>query len=462
MARTDCNTARPNAASLLAALFVCASALSVVALPLATPAYAGPTVTLHVKLTGSDAGNTTCTNSAPCATIGNALPVGASWYDKGYTVTIAVGPGTFNESQLSLARPVTIKGAGAGSTTVNVNSANPSCATVNLIQSEAVVIGPDCGLNAATDQVAGIYALEDVTLEGIAGLTSSPAKNQPLLVNASALDPGLSLTLSNDTFVSNATIDPNNVADYPIGVYMYGGGPTSNVSLTHDSFTGQFNPVYVRNNEGNVTVFKDSFSSEVSGFDPANGDTQTEPAEAVELIAEGSSPGYFGPMTGHYSVTDNIFSGFSGWGVRVRAGYGFVGRTGIVENVTVSHNTFAVPVSPYSQSIGTTTAVVDLEADTNGGNTLSNVVIASNSITSSGTGAIDVRVAVAPTGGNPPNTVSNITVEGNNRILGGNGVIGVDNTGSAVNATHNFWGCASGPGNSGLHDHRGECHHESL
>ncbi|HLN15708.1 MAG TPA: hypothetical protein VK277_03040 [Acidimicrobiales bacterium] len=101
--------------------------------------------TLYVASTGTDTGN--CQSMAsPCATIGYALSQGSA------NDTIDVGPGTFTEETLVMSYPVTINGAGASNTIVDVSQHNPICATyiavaisITTTNNPCVYPGPSAG-----------------------------------------------------------------------------------------------------------------------------------------------------------------------------------------------------------------------------------------------------------------------------------------------------------------------------
>jgi len=94
--------------------FVAAVGVALVAPPLSAGATGS---TLYVAIGGNNAGANSCAVvTSPCATIGYALTQGASGD------TISVGAGTFVEHQLFLTYPVSIEGAGAGNTTVDVTA----------------------------------------------------------------------------------------------------------------------------------------------------------------------------------------------------------------------------------------------------------------------------------------------------------------------------------------------------
>jgi len=388
------------------------------------------TTNLYVSASGSDVGG--CGSAADaCATVGYALTQGTAGD------TINVGAGTFDENQMLLTYPVTIAGAGAGSTTIDVDgSAAAACSSENPSNVHAVTIG-GCGGTVG----AGSYALTGVTLEGV----PDPNDGTPDLFDADGLPANVSIMLSNDAFLTNTTLDPSLASDAAVGVLLRGNDVTDTVTVESDTFSGMYEGVYAYTDPGDITVSQDTFTN-LTAYGATAGNPYPSGSYGPLGIYMEDTFNASGPaMDGPYLVSDNTFSGYSGFGVFVAAGQGYSNVSGAIANVTISGNTFDLPVT--SDGVVGTTAAIDLDADTNGGNTLSNIDIAENSISSSGTGAADVTLLDDP-GSNPANTVSGISITGNS-LLGGSGVIGVgDPNGAAPTATGDWWGCATGP-NSG-------------
>ncbi len=410
------------------------------------PVGATSTTTLYVATTGSNSGANNCqTQSSPCLTIGYALTQGAAGD------LISVGAGTFDESQLVLNYPVTIRGVGAGSTTIDVTTPDSACTTVQYNATDFVAFtingATTCGLAGAS---AGSYALTGVTLEGIGGVATGPSLT-PFLVSIEGLPSGSSVNLSGDAFVTNSTIDPLISTDFSIGIYGSNSNPTP-ITITGDAFSGMFEALMLEGSPGKANISGNTFTSLTPNTYGSGISISNYPPAGVFVFSDGPQ------MTGPYTVSNNTFSGYPGYGVVAQAGYaGYPNSSGVyspglkgtLENFAIANNSFNLPAAPTASSespllASGTSVPVGLFADSNGGNTLSNVFVIGNSITSSGTGAADVWAASVS-----GNTVSGITIQ-HNALVGGSGVSGVNNTsGTLLHATDNWWGCATGPNTTG-------------
>jgi hypothetical protein len=190
-----------------------ALAVGVVSITLAAGAQASSTTTLYVASTGND--TNACTQSAPCATITHALTVGASAYSTSNAVTISVGAGTFG-GQLIPTYPVSIEGAGAAATAIDVTSTSDGCTKPYAIFISSVA--RSCG-TGSTDaaMTAGAYAVSGATVEGVAGLATSGAPPtatvEPFIVDIAGLPAGTSVALTNDDFAASSSIDAHLATD---------------------------------------------------------------------------------------------------------------------------------------------------------------------------------------------------------------------------------------------------------
>jgi LPXTG-motif cell wall-anchored protein len=391
-----------------------------VVVSVATPASAAG-VTLLVSKSGTDAGD--CRVN-PCASVGYALsqaPSGA---------TISVGAGTFHESVLVPTVPVTIEGTGAGSTTIDVSTANTSCQGTTYSKYAIYLVETGfCG----TPMAAGAYTFSDLTLEGNGGAT--PA-DEPILVNVETVPTGSTVTFTHDDFVSNATVDPNFDEDFPVGLYAAGSPTTPAITITDDSFTGFYQAVFFEAFAGQGTVSGNTFAlSPSEGYLPVG----------VYLLSDGSNLAVpLDSMDGPFLVSDNIFSNFDGTGVLGAAGLAGTSLNGNLSNVTITGNTLDLPAASNPGST-TLTSPIRLRSASTSGSDLSAVDITRNSISTSGTGAADIQVA----GPTTPVTVSSVTIL-NNDLLGGREVVGVGNSsGAKIGAVGNWWGDPKGPSISG-------------
>jgi len=462
------------------------------------PAAVASPSTLYVAIGGRDLGNG-CTSAAdPCATIGNALgnaPSGA---------TIDVGAGTFDEKQLVVWNPVTIVGAGAGRTVLDIGEANPDCTGDGFIQHPDIQIGHDSSGNCAMPsdasgaQPVGAYALDAVTVEGTGGaLTGGNPQDQglpdaPDLV-VSDLAGASTLTLSGDEFATDTTLDPYVESDSSVGV-LVGGAPGSSTSIVDSTFTGMWQAVLAYGYSGALSISQSAFSGLVplemteavataSGvpWDPAPGAT-TEPfaPEGVLSMNPGSSGGQQG--VGTFEVTGTSFTGYDGDGVIAEAGQGYLGRPGGVEGVTISGDTFDLGVAP--DSIAGPSQPITIDADA--GSTTSDVAVTDDVVTTTGPGSAAIGLTVAPSASaSQAGAIDSVTISGDTLTATGDGASDVlledlpggapgDASGtidalsitddslagpggvavagpvvSSISATDDYWGTPSGPSEQG-------------
>jgi Fibronectin type III domain len=378
---------------------------------------AAAAATLHVATGGTDTGN--CQTSA-CATLSYALdqaPSGA---------TIDVGSGTFTDHELLPVQPVTIVGAGAGTTTLNITSGFDACGTTYV--GSALYLNGGLSICGAT-LVPGAYTFGDMTLQGVAGATAS---TQPILVSQQNLPNGTTVTFNDDRFVSDATTDPNHSDDFPVGVYAATSSPDVHEDVTGSTFSGFYQAFFLEQFAGKADVTSSTFTnlSTQSGFPPV----------AVYLLSDGSqipNP----DMNGPYTLSGNTMSGYSGNGIIAAAGLGDP-LHGTLSDVAVTGNTIDLPEADYpgSSPLRVSSAITVKTATPQ--DSVAAVTISKNHITSAGSNAIDIQVNGSP-------TITGVTIRSND-LLGGPSTVGVrDAAGAGVGAAGNWWGDPAGPSGAG-------------
>ncbi len=340
-------------------------------------------VTEYVSTKGTDTGN--CSQKKPCATVNYAI----SRATPGATINVEAG--TYNQT-VDVNKAVTIKGAGAASTTLNGAGLDTS--------------GSDYGV-LYVGNAGGIVTVSGLTITN--PYPYSYTGGEPMAVALSDPSSSDSINLTGDRFVEGKA-DSGSSTDFPIGLDTFVNAATTTVS--NDSFRGFFQGILAEDN-GPITVSNDKFTALIAN---TSGST-TYPAEGVFFLADEG-----GTYTGQVAKDDS-FSGYSGYGVAEDAGYtgGYV-TPGCVANgslqTNVADNTFAL-------TGGSKAAAISLSANGTGNN-LSGKVIGNKGYVTSPSKAIVARsVAIPPT---PPGT--NCSPYGTSN--GGGGTLHVTESGNSI------------------------------
>jgi hypothetical protein len=341
-------------------------------------------VTEYVSTKGVDTGN--CTQKKPCATINYAI----SRATPGATINVEAG--TYKQT-VDVNKAVTIKGAGAKSTTLNGAGLDPSSDNYYGI----VYVG----------NAGGIVTVSGLTIKNPYPYSYTGGEPEAVVLN----DPSSSdsINLTGDRFVEGKA-DPGASSDFPIGLDTFLNAATTTVS--NDSFSGFFQGILAEDN-GPITVSNDEFTALISN---TSGGT-TYPAEGVFFLADEG-----GNYTGQVAKADS-FSGYSGYGVAEDAGYtgGYV-TPGCVANgsiqTNVANNTFAL-------SGGSKAAAISLAANGTGNNLSGRVTGNKGYVTSPSKAIVARSVAIPPT---PPGT--NCAPYGTSN--GGGGTLHITESGNAI------------------------------
>ena len=245
----------------------------------ATAGEASPS-TEHVSTTGNDTGN--CV-SAPCATINYAIsqaPVGG---------TIDVATGTYDQT-VDITKPITLKGAGSSSTTINGAGIDPS----NNGYYGVVYVGTTGGLT---------------TIKGFTITNPYPdayTSGEPEAVALADHSSSDSIDVI-DNVITEGSADANASTDFPIGIDTFLNAATT--AISDNTISGFFQGALLEDN-GPATVSTNTFTGEIAN----TAGSTVYPAEGVFFLSDEA-----GSLTGQ-DATSNIFEDYSGFGVAMDSG----------------------------------------------------------------------------------------------------------------------------------------------
>lgn len=288
------------------------------------------TTNLWVSTTGSD--SNPCTKAQPCATIQYAVdqaPVGAF---------VHVEAGTYHQTA-NITKPLTLEGAGAGSTTVDGTGIDEGALGYYAV----IQVGDNTsGSNGITD-------IHGLTVQG-ATVTANESNT-----GQSPIDVGVyhDSQAADTVNVHSVVLGPvaDNANYYGVGFYTL--AAASKVNFYNSTVTGNFQGALLEGSSGAATVKANHFTA------LATGDT-TYPPEGVFVLSDIAG-------TSTAAVNGNVFSGYSGDGVDAEAGYagGACGPPnppcGGDVSLTANHNQF---------TLGGATGASAIYLIANSGNTL--------------------------------------------------------------------------------------------
>lgn len=286
---------------------------------------------------------TVCASGCPYTSINTALTNASSG------ATIKVGPGTYgpgtSDSPINITKPVNLVGAGAGHSIINGAPA-PGTAIGGVVA-------------ITTPSTPGNITVSGFTIEGA---IVNDSNDDGLLMTITDHNASDVITVKNNQFYGDTTLDPQLLADQTDSIYVANNDAT--VKVTNNSFKGVFRAVLI---EGNPGPF--SFTGNTLNLH-ALYDTSTTPpsmyfwAEGLLFLADNSKT-----VTSSQVVSGNTFENYLGLGVGVDAGYGG-GLVGRINHLSITSNTFnnvgvATPDSPpfdaadiYLHGFGTTNGSV--------------------------------------------------------------------------------------------------------
>ncbi len=232
--------------------------------------------------------------------------------------TIKVGPGTYgpatSDVPITVNKPVNLVGAGVGKSIIN---GAPTAGTAIS------------GLIAIAPATPGNIGMSGFTVEGA---INSDSNDDGILMTITDHNASDVITMNNNLFYSDTTLDPQLLADQTDSIYIAGNNAT--VTVKNNSFKGVFRAALIEGNPGAVY-----FTGNTLNLHGLN-DTSTNPAtfgwwaEGVFFLADGNVD-----VTSPQVISGNVFANYPGMGVGVDAGYsgGLVGR---YNNLSITGNVF--------------------------------------------------------------------------------------------------------------------------
>lgn len=328
-----------------------------------------------------------CASGCTYKSINDALAAAASGD------TIHVGPGTYGpnepgatttDSQITISKPVTLQGAGAGHSILNTASAYSGTTASGGVVS---VSNPHGNVNISGFTFEGARVNDpDPNADGILMVVSDPTASDVV-------------TISNNLFYDDNVIDPGILDDQVDALYISSTAATVNES--GNTFQGVFRGNLIEASTGTMNISGNDFKALSPNYDPTTTPATLYMSEGIFVALDGNVS-----STNAESIAGNTFESYAGQGVSVVAG--FAGQIGAISNVAITSNVFNLQgiAGPYYDS-----PAVWLRAN----NT------SSPSLTS---------------------TISNATVQNNTIILSsttghGFGIWLRGNLGSGINVNHN-------------------------
>ena len=421
-----------------------------------------------------------CASGCPYYSINDALAAAAS----GSTIT--VGPGTYGpnepgattpDTQITINKSVTLQGAGSGVSIINDAPANQGKAIAGVILIK-------------TPQTPGNITVSGFTIEGaIANGNNIVSGNTDgillVITDANASDV---VTIQNDLFYGDTTLDPQLLADQTDAIVVQGTSATTTIANTQ--FNGVFRAALV---EGDPGPF--NFTGNDINLHGLYDISTTPPTlyywgEGILFLADNSAN-----TTSPQVISGNTFENYLGMGVGVDAGYSG-GLIGAISNMTISSNvfdnqgvlglgsTFAAPdisMHGFGTTNGTVTSTISgvsisgntfnqgsvagagsgilLKGAIGGSVSITNNVIQGigssrpaagiNFVSVANTAAVSVTNNIIRgyvDGGTADTIPSGAVVTASQNCISGNSSYGFSVTTGSVNAQHNWWGAAAGPG----------------
>ncbi len=422
-----------------------------------------------------------CASGCTYKSINDALAAAAP----GDTITVKAGTygpnetgATKTDAQITINKPVNLVGAGAGKAIINAIPTGQSTFTIAPL------------IQISKPSTPGNITISGFTLEGATynGGGNDYGQLMDIYQDTNASDV---ITIKNNLFYSDSTLDPTNQLDQIDSIYVAGNNATVNV--TNNSFKGVFRAALVESNAGAFSFTGNDLN--LHGLYDSMSSSQTDYwAEGLLFLSDGSFD-----VTKPQVISGNTFENYQGMGVGLDAGYGG-GLVGSLSNVTISYNTFNNQgvVGVYS-SVPDSADIFMHGFGTSSGSVTSNiwgVTIKGNTFRMNGGSGHGYAVAMKGALGGPisinhnvmlgsgasrplagvqiiaPNSTTGVSITSNivsgfatglnsdalpsgssvsasqNCVMGNTSAGATVAAGTAMVATNNWWGASSGPHNA--------------
>ncbi|HEX9038339.1 MAG TPA: hypothetical protein VF808_15260 [Ktedonobacterales bacterium] len=223
---------------------------------------------------------------------------------------------TTPDTVIRISKPVTVVGAGAGVSIINDAPANQGTATAGVI-----VI--------TTPSVAGDISVVGFTVEGA---IVNDSNDDGILLTVNDTRAGDTVSIHDNLFYGDTTLDPQLLADQTDAIYVYGSAAATQIN--RNAFRGVFRAALVEGNPGPV-----SFSNNDVNLHALYDLSTTPPtlaywAEGLLFLGDSGAV-----ISSAQTVSGNTFERYAGMGVGVDAGY-CCGLVGAYTDVNITANTF--------------------------------------------------------------------------------------------------------------------------
>jgi hypothetical protein len=330
--------------------------------------------------------------------------------------TVSVDTGTYVETQVLVNKPLTLQGAGIGQTIVKQDPANPNSTPEGLIR----IASPSTG---------------DITISGftLAGANRHNPNDEPFTVYATQVPAGGTVTVTNNSFLEDTTLDPGLSSDYSVG--FYGTASAATFHISSNRFQGMFQAVFLEANTGPATIAGNEFTGLLASDcgDPSCGSLRLP--QGVFMLADAGATN-----TSKQSIANNTFHNFAGQPITFNA----AGAGSTFSDLEVVGN--LIDVQGATDSTGRPPNGV--HAATRDSGAISSLKITGNTISMAGPAPSRAAIFSAESSGATAGSTSGIVARFN-RIIG-NSNFGVQNDSApTIDAAENWWGCNTGPNTAG-------------